>query len=101
MSARRYPIRIGRRSATFLRVAFGVTQDRAWAAIEDGILVGRFGRFEVRVPVANITRWRIEARGADHGDRRPPQHPLRGRLVRRQPGGGGAAGLRDPIAGGS
>ena len=60
MSARRYPIRIGRRSAPFLRLAFGVTPDRAWAAIEDGTVIGRFGRFEVRLPVSSITRWRIE-----------------------------------------
>ena len=60
MSARRYPIRIGRRSAPFLRLAFGVTPDRAWAAIEDGTVIGRFGRFEVRLPVSNVTRWRIE-----------------------------------------
>ncbi|MEW6225086.1 MAG: hypothetical protein AB1627_10715 [Chloroflexota bacterium] len=60
MSVRRYPIRIGRRSAPFLRLAFGVTPDRAWAAIEDGTVVGRFGRFEVRLPVASISRWRIE-----------------------------------------
>lgn len=60
MPGRRYPIRIGRRSALLLRVAFGVTPDRAWAAVEDEIVVGRFGRFEVRAPVANITRWRIE-----------------------------------------
>jgi hypothetical protein len=60
MSARRYPIRIGRRSALLLRIAFGVTPDRAWAAIEDGTVIGRFGRFEVRVPVSNVARWRIE-----------------------------------------
>ena len=60
MSARRYPIRIGRRSAPFLRLAFGVTPDRAWAAIDDGTVIGRFGRFEVRLPVSNVTRWRIE-----------------------------------------
>ncbi len=60
MSARRYPIRIGRRSAPFLRLAFGVTPDRAWAAIDDGTVIGRFGRFEVRLPVSSITRWRIE-----------------------------------------
>jgi hypothetical protein len=60
MSVRRFPIRIGRRSALFLRIAFGVTPDRAWAAIEGGMVIGRFGRFEVRVPVSNVVRWRIE-----------------------------------------
>jgi len=60
MSTRRYPIRIGRRSAPLLRIAFGVTPDRAWATIADGTMTARFGRFEVRVPVSNIARWRIE-----------------------------------------
>ncbi|OGO53821.1 MAG: hypothetical protein A2V85_17515 [Chloroflexi bacterium RBG_16_72_14] len=60
MPARRYPIRIGRRSALLLRILFGVTPERAWAAIEDGTVSARFGRFEVRVPVSNVTRWRIE-----------------------------------------
>ncbi len=60
MSATRFPIRIGRRSAPLLRLVFGVTADSAWAALDDGLVTARFGRFEFRVPVANITRWRIE-----------------------------------------
>ena len=56
----RYRIRIGRRSAPLLRIVFGVTSDSAWAAVGDGLMTARFGRFEFRVPVANITRWRIE-----------------------------------------
>jgi hypothetical protein len=56
----RHPIRIGRRSAALLRVVFGVTADSAWVTVEDGHVTARFGRFEFRVPVANITRWRIE-----------------------------------------
>ena len=56
----RYPIRIGRRSAPLLRLVFGVTVSRAWAKVEDGLVTARFGRFEFRVPVANIARWRIE-----------------------------------------
>ena len=56
----RHPIRIGRRSAPLLRVLFGVTADSAWVTVEDGHVTARFGRFEFRVPVANITRWRIE-----------------------------------------
>ena len=39
---------------------FGVTADSAWATVEGGLVTARFGRFEFRVPVANITRWRIE-----------------------------------------
>jgi hypothetical protein len=60
VSGRRFPIRVGARSAPFLRVIFGVRPDSAWAAIDDGTMVARFGRFEFRVPVANITHWRIE-----------------------------------------
>jgi hypothetical protein len=79
MSTTRYPIRIGRRSAGLLRLAFGVTPERAWAAVGDEEVVVRFGRFELRVPVANVARWRIEGpwrwitaigvrRGFRHGD---------------------------------
>jgi hypothetical protein len=60
MAGTAYPIRIGRKSAPFLRVLFGVTSDRAWAAIRDGDLIARFGWWEFHVPVANIVRWRIE-----------------------------------------
>lgn len=56
----RYPIRIGSKSAPLLRVAFGVTPDRAWATADDGAVTVRFGRIEFTVPVANVTRWRIE-----------------------------------------
>ena len=58
--ANRYPIRIGSKSRLLLRVAFGVTAESAWAEVGDGLMTARFGRFEFRVPVANITRWRIE-----------------------------------------
>jgi len=39
---------------------FGVTPDRAWATVADGVVTARFGRQEFRVPVANIVHWRIE-----------------------------------------
>jgi hypothetical protein len=58
--ATRYPIRIGRRSALLLRVAFGVTSENAWAEVEDTGVVIRFGRFGFRVPVESIIQWRIE-----------------------------------------
>jgi hypothetical protein len=58
--ADRHAIRVGRRSRLLLRIAFGVTPDRAWAAIADGWITVRFGRWELRVPVANVARWRIE-----------------------------------------
>jgi hypothetical protein len=60
VSATRYPIRIGRRSAGLLRFAFGVTADRAWASVEDDEVAIRFGRFELHVPLADVVRWRIE-----------------------------------------
>jgi hypothetical protein len=60
MTSRRYPIRIGPRSAPLLRVIFGVGADNAWAMVDDGEMVARFGRFELRAAVSNITGWRIE-----------------------------------------
>lgn len=60
MTQARYPIRIGHRSAGFLRLVFGVTGERAWALAEDGLLTVRFGRFEFHAPLSEVTRWRIE-----------------------------------------
>ena len=56
----RYPIRIGARSRLFLRVAFGVTPERAYAEIAEAEVRVRFGRFALEAPIANVTRWRIE-----------------------------------------
>jgi len=56
----RFPIRIGPRSRRCLRVAFGVTAGRAWAEVTGAELVVRFGRFELRTPLANVASWRIE-----------------------------------------
>jgi hypothetical protein len=56
----RYPIRIGSRSRLFLRIAFGVTPDRAWAEIGGGTIRVQFGRFGLAVPIESVTRWRIE-----------------------------------------
>lgn len=60
MSSTRYAIRIGSRSRLLLRLFFGVTPDRAWAVIEDERVVARLGWWEISVPLANVTRWRIE-----------------------------------------
>ena len=57
---RRFPIRIGARSAPFLRIAFGVTPETAWVEIVDGQVIARFGRFGFKVPVTEIASWRIE-----------------------------------------
>lgn len=56
----RYPIRIGDRSRLLLRIVFGVTSDRAWVDVGDGIIRVRFGRFRVTAPVADAIGWRIE-----------------------------------------
>jgi hypothetical protein len=58
--ATRYPIRIGSRSRLLLRVLFGVTAERAWVEISNGVVRCRFGRFELAVPIAEVARWRIE-----------------------------------------
>jgi len=60
MPATRFAIRIGPRSAPFLRVLFGVTDERAWAMVADGQVTVRFGWWEFRVPIDNVVRWRIE-----------------------------------------
>jgi hypothetical protein len=56
----RYPIRIGPRSRLLLRIAFGVTAERAWAEIGERSVDVRFGRIALSVPVSSVTRWRIE-----------------------------------------
>lgn len=60
MSAQRYPIRIGDKSALFLRVCFGVTREKAWASVDEGVVTARFGWYEFKVPVSDVVRWRIE-----------------------------------------
>ena len=57
---RAIPIRIGARSRLFLRILFGVTPERAWAAIDDEAVSARFGRFAFSTPLANVARYRIE-----------------------------------------
>jgi hypothetical protein len=60
MATQRFPIRIGRRSAPLLRVAFGATADRAWVTLADGELTVRFGRLGFAAPIKDIEAWRIE-----------------------------------------
>jgi hypothetical protein len=59
MTERRFPIRVGRKSAPLLRLCFGVTPDRAWATVADALTV-RFGWWHFEVPISDIVRWRIE-----------------------------------------
>lgn len=56
----RFPIRLGRRSRASLRVLFGATPESAWAELRGGQMIARFGRSELRVPLENIVRYRIE-----------------------------------------
>jgi hypothetical protein len=60
MAAERFPIRIGRRSRLLLRLAFGVTPDRAWVEVRDTELEARFGWYRVVTPLDNVVSWRIE-----------------------------------------
>ena len=63
MSATRYPIRVGRKSRLFLRVAFGVRADDAWIELGDGpddSLRVRFGWWPFETTMGNVVRWRIE-----------------------------------------
>jgi hypothetical protein len=57
--ARRFPIRLGARSRTLLRVVFGVTQDSAYVDL-GGELDARFGYGRLKTPLSNIVGWRIE-----------------------------------------
>src|SRR5512140_632659 len=58
MAARRFPIRVGRRSRPLLRL-FGVADGNAFVDIDDA-LDAHFGRFRLRTPLTNIASWRIE-----------------------------------------
>lgn len=63
MSVERLPIRVGRKSAWLLRVAFGVTPANAWVEVgdpPDGRIRVSFGRFHFETTVANAASWRIE-----------------------------------------
>jgi hypothetical protein len=63
VSATRYPIRIGPRSRTLLRVLFGVDPDDSWIELGDGPdqpLRVQFGRWPFATTMANAARWRIE-----------------------------------------
>ena len=63
MATERFPIRVGRRSRLFLRIAFGVSPDNAWVEVGDppsGAVAVSFGRFHFRTTLDNVTRWRIE-----------------------------------------
>jgi len=60
MAIQRFPIRVGRRSATLLRLVFGVRSGSAWAELGDGRLRVRFGRSELSTSLTNLRRWRTE-----------------------------------------
>ena len=58
MSARRFPIRLGRKSRPLL-LLFGARAANCYVEV-DGDLHARFGFFRLSTPVENIKRWRIE-----------------------------------------
>ena len=63
MAVQQFPIRVGERSRSFLRLAFGVRPDNAWVELGDGPDAGvvvSFGWFHFRTPLDNVVRWRIE-----------------------------------------
>jgi len=63
MSATRFPIRVGRKSAPLLRLLFGVRADDTWIELGDGpdaLLRVQFGWSHFQTPMANVTRWQIE-----------------------------------------
>jgi hypothetical protein len=55
-----FPIRIGRRSRLFLRFVFGVRPGHDLVRLGDGVVQIRFGWFNPRIPVTEITSSRIE-----------------------------------------
>ena len=59
MATTRFPIRVGARSRWFLRF-WGVTSEKAFVELTDADVHARFGFGDVRVPLANVARWRIE-----------------------------------------
>ncbi len=59
-TARRFAYRLGSRSGPVLRL-FGVRgPEDAFVDVSDNELIARFGRFEARTPITNISSWRIE-----------------------------------------
>jgi hypothetical protein len=60
MMSHRFPMRLGRRSRSLLRL-FGVRGvENAFVDVDDVALTARFGWAHVEVPLANIAGWRIE-----------------------------------------
>jgi hypothetical protein len=58
-SARRFPIRVGRRSRLVL-LMFGVRPGNAYVDLGNEELDAHFGFFRVRTPTSNLASWRIE-----------------------------------------
>jgi hypothetical protein len=58
-SARRFPLRLGRRSQLVL-LLFGVRAANAYVDLDDHQLDAHFGFFRFRTPAGNLASWRIE-----------------------------------------
>ena len=62
MPTQRFPIRIGRRSRSVVRL-WSATPATSYAELDDGpgaALTVRFGRFRFQTPIDNLASWRIE-----------------------------------------
>ena len=59
LSARRFPIRIGRRSRLPLLV-FGVREANSYVELTADEIDAHFGFFRFRAPLSNVRGWRIE-----------------------------------------
>ena len=57
--ARRFPIRLGRRSRPLL-LLFGARQDNSYVDIRESEIYARFGVYHLSVPLTNVASWRIE-----------------------------------------
>lgn len=60
IASKRFPIRIGARSAGLVRLLFGATPESAWAEVGASGFRARFGRFHFETGVENLATWHIE-----------------------------------------
>jgi len=57
---KRFPIRIGKRSAPLLLVLFGARDSNSYVEVNSTELYARFGLYHLHVPLSNVAGWRIE-----------------------------------------
>jgi len=59
-STKRFPIRIGNRSRPLLLVIFGAREHNSYVELSASELYAHFGLYHLRVPLSNVSGWRIE-----------------------------------------